>query len=96
MGEAYIGADVRYQSKVYFSAANNGVGGVTGYPQQQGDYALLNGRVGWRSLDGNWEGAVIGTNLTDEDYILGTADYIFFAGRVGPPRQVMFQVSRKF
>ena len=96
IGEAYIGADVRYQSKVYFSAANDGVGGVTGYPQQQESYALLNARAGWRSTDGNWEGALIGTNLTDEEYVLGTADYIFFAGRVGAPRQLTFQVSRKF
>ena len=87
---------MRYQSKVYFSAANDGVGGVTGYPQQQKSYALLNARAGWRSVDGNWEGAVIGTNLTDEEYVLGTADYIFFAGRAGAPRQLTLQVSRKF
>ncbi len=96
IGEAYIGADVRYQSKVYFSAANDGIGGVTGYPQQQESYALLNARAGWRSQDGNWECALIGTNLTDEEYVLGTADYIFFAGRVGAPRQLTFQVSRRF
>jgi iron complex outermembrane recepter protein len=96
LGEAYIGADVRYQSEVFFSAANEGVNGVTNYPQMQDDYALVNGRVGWRSKDGDWEGALIGTNLTDEEYILGTADYVFFAGRVGAPRQLTFQVSRKF
>ena len=31
----------------------------------------LSARVTWVSRDENWVGAVYGTNLTDEDYIVG-------------------------
>ncbi|MEP5567816.1 MAG: TonB-dependent receptor [Halioglobus sp.] len=31
----------------------------------------LSGRIGWVSPQGQWSGALYGTNLTDEDYIIG-------------------------
>ncbi|TDG15007.1 TonB-dependent receptor [Seongchinamella unica] len=31
----------------------------------------LNARIGWVSPQGKWEGALYGTNLTDEDYTIG-------------------------
>lgn len=96
-GEMFVGADVRYQDKVYFTAANDGVNGVTNYPQQQDSYTLVDARLGWTSPDGLWDATLIGTNLTDEDYVVGTADYtLVIAGRPGAPRTVRLQLSRSF
>ena len=35
---------------------------------QEGSYGLLNARVSFTPTDGNWEFAVAGDNLNDEDY----------------------------
>ncbi|MEH6570781.1 MAG: TonB-dependent receptor, partial [Halioglobus sp.] len=37
------------------------------------DYALVNARVGWRSPEGMFEGALYVSNLTDEFYYFGAA-----------------------
>ncbi|MDX2276717.1 MAG: TonB-dependent receptor [Hyphomonadaceae bacterium] len=96
-GEMFVGADVRYQDKVYFTAANNGVNGVTNYPQQQDAYTVLDARLGWTAPGGDWDATLIGSNLTDEEYITGTADYtLVIAGRPGAPRTVRLQLSRSF
>ncbi|MBT4522503.1 MAG: TonB-dependent receptor [Halieaceae bacterium] len=36
-------------------------------------FSLINARVAWLSPDENWEVALWGTNLTDEDYFMGAA-----------------------
>lgn len=96
-GEMFVGADMRYQDRVFFTAANDGVNGVTGYPQQQDAYTLLDARVGWTSPDRAWSATLIGSNLTDEEYIVGSADYtLTIAGRPGAPRTVRLQLSRSF
>ena len=40
----------------------------------------LSARITWVSTDGNWTGAVYGTNLTDEDYIVGGTAIVDSAG----------------
>jgi iron complex outermembrane receptor protein len=97
LGSAYAGVDYTGQSRVYFTPANNGVNGVTGYPQQQGDYGLLSARAGWNSADSRWNFAVIGLNLTQRQYVTGTVNYgAGVAGRPGEPRTVRGQVTYKF
>ncbi|WP_336951276.1 TonB-dependent receptor [Sphingobium aromaticivastans] len=96
-GKVDVGADVHTQSKVYFTAANDGVGAVTNYPEQQGSYTVLNARIGWTSVDKKLGVSVIGSNLTDRNYYLGTANYTpAIAARQGRPREVFGQVSYRF
>ena len=95
-GRIDVGADVHMQSKVYFTAANDGVG-TNGYLEQQGRYTLLNARIAWTSTDGKWGLAIIGSNLTDRNYYVGTANYTpAISARQGRPQEVFGQVSFKF
>ena len=88
-GTGYIGADYKWQDDLYFSPANDGVGGMRGYLEQQKAYGLLNARVGWTSGDGRYGLAIVGRNLTNKDYILSTASYTAaISGRPGTPRTV--------
>ena len=96
-GSAFVGVDAHVQSTVYFTPANDGVSGVTGYPEQQRDYGVLGARIGWNSADKLWKFTVSGSNLTDRQYVTGTAGYTAaIAGRPGRPREVIAQISRKF
>jgi len=96
-GKLLVGMDAHVQSTVYFTAANDGVNGVTGYPEQQRGYGVIDARVAWTSDDGLWRVALIGSNLTDRGYITGTANYTAaIAGRPGRPREVLGQISRRF
>ena len=97
LGSVYGGVDYTGQSRVFFTPANNGVNGVTGYPQQQEDYGVLSARAGWNSADSRWNFAVIGLNLTQRQYVTGTVNYgAGVAGRPGDPRTVRGQVTYKF
>ena len=40
----------------------------------------LGARVSWISRDGKWSGAIYGSNLTDEDYIVGGTAIVDSAG----------------
>lgn len=42
---------------------------------------LLNGRVTWESADEDWEVALYGRNLTDEEYFNGKLDLVALLGR---------------
>jgi iron complex outermembrane receptor protein len=92
-----LGVDTHLQSRVFFTAANDGIGTVTAYPEQQGSYGTVNARIGWTSTDGALKVQLAGTNLFDRDYIVGTANYTAaIAGRPGRPRELLGQVSLKF
>jgi iron complex outermembrane recepter protein len=96
-GSEYLGVDYRFQSRVFFTPANDGVGPTTDYPQQQGDYQVLGARAGWTSSDGRWKLAFIGQNLTNRQYITGTVNYgVGIAGRPGDPRTYRGEISFKF
>ena len=85
------------QSRVYFTTANDGVLGVTGYPEQQRSYGLVNAHLAWVSESELWKVVVSGSNILDKDYILGTANYTAaIAGRPGRPRVVTATLSRRF
>ncbi len=96
-----MGVDFHYRTTQYFSPANDGVNGATGYPAQQGPVGLLNARLGWSSADGVWDAILIGRNLLDREYITMAADYggpalTTVIGRPGAPRTVSLQVTRRF
>ncbi len=96
-GSVELGVDTHLQSKVYFTAANDGVGGVSGYGEQQGGYGLLNGRIGWTSADERWGIALVGTNLADHDYYVGTANYTpAISARQGRPREIFGQIMLRY
>jgi iron complex outermembrane receptor protein len=101
MGAIYVGADYHFQTVQYFSPANDGANGISGYKAKQGAYALVNARIGWRSDDELWDAALIGRNLSNREYITTATDYgglgaMTLIGRPGAPRTATVQVSRKF
>jgi len=96
-GSEFVGVDYHLQSRAFFTPANDGVGGVSNYAQEQGDYQLLGARAGWANSDGRWNVAVIGLNLTNRQYVTGTVNYgVAIAGRPGDPRTVRGQLTFKF
>ena len=96
-GSITAGVDAHVQSRVYFTTANDGVQGVTGYPEQQRSYGLVNAHLAWVSESELWKVVVSGSNILDKEYILGTANYTAaIAGRPGRPRVVTATLSRRF
>jgi iron complex outermembrane recepter protein len=97
LGSVFFGADYHWQSRMYFTPANQGIGAVTDYPEEQASYGLLSARLGWTSADERWTASVIGSNLTNRDYITGTASYgLGITARPGDPQVIRGQVSFKF
>ena len=74
--------DATYQSKVFFTANNQG---------EQDGYALINGRLTWESSSKSWEAALYGRNLANKEYFAGKLSLVGFFGREqgnpGPPRE---------
>ncbi len=96
-GKLTVGADAHVQSRIFFTAANDGVGAAAGYAEQQGGYGIVNARIGWTSPDDVWKAQLIATNLFDRDYIVGTANYTAaIAARQGRPREILGQLSYSF
>jgi iron complex outermembrane receptor protein len=83
--------DAQYQSTIYFTTNNGG---------QQEAYWLLNGRLTWLSPDEDWEVAVYGRNLTEEEYFSGKLSLVGFFGREqgnpGAPREWGVTFTRNF
>jgi len=101
IGSFFAGLDFHFQTTEFFSPANGGVNGISGYQAKQGSFGLLNARVGWTSDDRLWNVAMIARNLTDRQYITSSADYggpglSTIVGRPGDPRTFVLQASRKF
>lgn len=95
-GTAYFGTDYKWQDDIYFSPANDGVGGVRGHLEQQKSYGLLNGRVGWTSEDTRYGVTLVGRNLLNRRYVVSTASYTAaMSGRPGTPRTVEVSLSIK-
>jgi len=96
-GTVYAGVDYHWQSTIYFTPANAGVGAVTNYAERQSGYGLWNARVGWDSPESQWGFAIIGRNLANKGYVTGTVNYTpNIAGRVGAPRTAIAQLSFKY
>lgn len=89
--EVYVGADYSYRSN-YFTTAN-----LSRYSQIPG-YALLNARIGVRSLDGVVDIQVWARNLTDKLYYLSlsAATTGAITGTLGDPRTYGITVKTRF
>ena len=96
-GDVAVGTDYRWQSTVYYSPANEGVGAISNYPEQQAPYGLLNAHATWTSADGKYTASLIGRNLTDSHYVTATATFgVAISGLPGDPRTVMVQLARRW
>jgi iron complex outermembrane recepter protein len=75
-------ADVWWQSRVFFTPANDAI-------ENQPPYALINLRAGIEPPSRRWEVAFYVRNLANEDYVLGTASVAPTAvtSRPGEPRR---------
>jgi iron complex outermembrane receptor protein len=82
---------VQNQSEIYFTTNNQGV---------QEALTLTNARVTWLSETAQWEVAVYGDNLTDEEYFNGKLNLVGFFGREqgnpGMPRTWGISFKRNF
>ena len=61
-------ADFNYQDDHFFDVVNQDIA-------QEDSYTVWNARLGYRSASDNWEVAVWGKNITDEEYRVYTFDF---------------------
>jgi iron complex outermembrane receptor protein len=80
-GTASLRGDVSWQSRVFFTPANDVI-------ETQRAYPLVHLRAGFESRNRRWEIAVHVRNVTNREYITGTANVAptAFTGRPGEPR----------
>ncbi len=92
--------DATYQSRISFVGKNEAFFPVDSLYGYQDAYTLVNGRFGWRSPDEEWEVALYGRNLTDEEYFNGKLDLVALLGReqgnVAAPREWGLTFKRSF
>lgn len=53
-------------------------------------------RAGWRNADGNFEVALFGRNITDEENLMGAIDFVNLTGYVNDPRVYGLEASYRF
>jgi iron complex outermembrane receptor protein len=80
-GNAFVRGDVSWQSRVFFTPANDPI-------ETQRAYGLVHLRGGFEPRSRRWEIAVYSRNVTNTEYITGTANVApnAFTGRPGEPR----------
>jgi iron complex outermembrane receptor protein len=86
--------DASFQDDVYANAVN----APTNFIE---DYTLVNARVTWESVDGMWQLALEGPNLTDEYYYVTLFDLSsnaagYIHGQPSRPREWAVTVKRSF
>jgi iron complex outermembrane receptor protein len=86
--------DWAHQSEFFVTAVNAPTNRMDGY-------GLLSGRITWKSEDGAWQAALLGTNLLDKYYNVNGLDFAappFFASftQPGRPREYSLSVKRSF
>ena len=88
IGTFTLQLDWIYQDKVYFDSLNNEL-------LSEDSYWLWNGRIAWAPSD-EWELALWGRNLGNEEYLSYAFDLSFFGFHeqmLGTPRMVGFEVT---
>ena len=84
--------DLSYQSEFFVAASNSAASRVSAY-------TLLNGRLTWRSGDGDTDVSLQVTNITDEYYYQGAFENLqsgFAVAQPGRPREWALSVTRRF
>ena len=79
-GAIFVRGEYNWQDDVFFTADNNDI-------ETQDSFALLNLSIGYRPANGNWRAAFWAKNVTDEEYVTGTAGFpaAGISGLPGPP-----------
>jgi iron complex outermembrane receptor protein len=91
-GELSLVADVAYRSRVYFREFGT-------KEDSQDGYTVLNLNATWKSDSGAWEARAFAKNATKEEYLVSLGGVASVGGRFGaygPPRQLGFEVTRRF
>lgn len=105
-----FGADLRFQTTIYFTALNDGgpvvdntvatapvLRTITDYAEKQRGYEVVGARIGWKDASDRFGVNLFASNLFDKNYIVGTASYTpAISARQGRPREIVGQVSMKF
>jgi iron complex outermembrane receptor protein len=85
--------DASYQGDFYTNV-------VTAPSNRVDGYTLANARLTWRSNEGNWEAALLASNLFDKLYYISVFDLLASSGSKygtpGAPREFSLQVQKKF
>ena len=85
--------DASYQGDLYTTGSNAPTNLIEAY-------TLVNARLTWRNLDGDWETSLEATNLTDEYYFVTRFDQYTLTGitdgQPGRPREYALTVKRRF
>ena len=91
-GEITLGADAAYRSRVYFREFG-------AQEDSQDGYSVINLNATWKSDSGAWEARVFAKNASKEEYLVSLGGVASVGGRFGaygPPRQLGFEVTRRF
>jgi iron complex outermembrane receptor protein len=90
-GTASVRGDVSWQSRVFFTPANDAV-------ETQRAYGLLHLRAGFEPRSRRWEMAVYVRNVGNQEYITGSANVPLpaFTGRPGQPRHWGTQLTIRY
>ncbi|HEY8351135.1 MAG TPA: TonB-dependent receptor, partial [Sphingomonadales bacterium] len=89
-GSITLRGDINHRSKIYPNVPNIEM-------VADGSLTLINARITYLSPNEDWQFAVFGTNLTDEEYkSFGFVAFGIATGYYGPPRQYGVSVTRRF
>ncbi|HLF32174.1 MAG TPA: TonB-dependent receptor [Xanthomonadales bacterium] len=76
-GQIYLRGEYNWQDQVFFTADNNDI-------ETQDSFGLVNASLGYETANGSWRVVLWGKNLSDEEYVTGTAGFPP-GGRSGRP-----------
>ena len=91
-GRLALHADAAYRSRTYFREFKE-------KEDSQEGYTIVNLNATWESENRAWQGRLFARNATDEEYVVGITGGNAVGARVGNwgmPRQVGFEVTRRF
>ncbi|MCV6621395.1 MAG: TonB-dependent receptor [Cellvibrionaceae bacterium] len=91
-GELGLRLGAAYKGKTYKDAYNT-------QPLTVDSYWLVDASISFETNDGDWRVALVGNNLTDEEYIsngVNVEAFGYFEGYFGRPREYALTVTRNF
>ena len=89
-GTLSLRGEYAWQDSVFFTFFNDPV-------MRQDSYGFLNARVSFTTIEGHWQVAIYGHNLTDEVYYSNMADGPFgVLGQINPPKTYGVQIRYSY